>query len=116
MENPSFPEKLFKFIGVTSVVVSVLSIPMSAASGVGVIIAAIALILSGCSSLLGNTRYLLITFFIVTFNLLFVSVFSVFMDLQDVTKSTFMLYIGIPYIITFTFYGIGVYKRRHLTK
>lgn len=113
LENSSFAEKVFKTIGLASVVISILAIPVSLVAGAGIIISLIALLLSGCSALLGNVRYLLIVFVIVTFNLRFV---SVLMDIQNLTESILMVQIVISYTITFIFYVIGAYNRRCRTK
>lgn len=113
MESLSFAERILKAIGLTAVAVSILTIPVSLVAGAGIIISLIALLLSGCSALLGNTRYLLAVFVIVTFNLRFV---SVLMDIQNLTESILMLQIVISYTITLIFYAIGVYNRRRRTK
>ncbi|WP_041350529.1 hypothetical protein [Nitrosococcus watsonii] len=113
MENLSIAEKIFKAIGLIAVVVSILAIPVSLVSGAGIIISLITLLLSACSALLGNTRYLLTVFVIVTFNLRFV---SVLMDIPNLTESILMVQIIIAYTITLIFYAIGVYRRKRRIK
>jgi len=65
-----------KRLGITSVVLAILAIPLGFISGLGVSMALFALLLSGISSLTGRLKYVSIVVIITTLNLFFVSVES----------------------------------------
>jgi len=63
-------------LGITSVILSILAIPLGLISGIGVSIALFALVLSGISSISGRLKYVSIVAIITTLSLFFVSVES----------------------------------------
>lgn len=95
-------------IGITSVVVAVLSIFPSLVSGVGALLALFALLISGISALHGERRYVWATLIVVTIDL---GVFSVLPELQNTSKSLLAMLVGIPYAFVFIYILIGFRQR-----
>ena len=97
-----------KTIGITSVVVAVLSIFPSLVSGAGALLALFALLISGISALHGERRYAWITMIVVTIDL---GVFSVLPELQNTSKTFLAMLVGIPYALAFICILVGFRQR-----
>ncbi|MCL5022743.1 MAG: hypothetical protein M1497_05185 [Nitrospirae bacterium] len=65
-----------KWLGITSIFLAILAVPLGFISGLGVSMALFALLLSGISSLSGRFKYVSIVIIVTTLNLFFVSVES----------------------------------------
>lgn len=100
---------MLRAIGLIAVLMAVLSVAVSIVSGIGVIFAVSALVLSGVSSIGGTLRYAWITGCIVSLTLCCVSVLP---QVQSLSVREFLLLVGIPYAITFVLIGIGLFRRK----
>ena len=126
-----------KWLGVISLVMAFLSIPISMVTGLGVILALLALLVSGASAFLGELKYAAIVLVITTINLFSLSVASSsWMNKQyespypygapplnwpeskgaDERKKEalygFMKLVSLPYGVTLVCISIGVRRRK----
>lgn len=97
-----------KTIGISSVVVAVLSILPSLVSGVGALLALFALLISGVSAIHGERRYVWLVMIIVTIDL---GAFSVLPELQNTSKTLLLMLVAIPYAFAFICILIGFRHR-----
>ena len=65
-----------KKLGVISVVIAVFSIIPSLVTGIGIMLALFALLLSGISAVSGNLKYVIVVILLTTINLFFLSIAS----------------------------------------
>lgn len=100
---------ILKAVGIFSALLAICSVFLSLVSGAGIIVALIALVLSGISAIAGDIRYAAFTTVVVTIDLFFV---SVLLQIQDPPVIAIVLLIAVPYVITFVLIGIGIRRKR----
>lgn len=100
---------ILKAVGIFAALLAISSVFFSLVSGAGIIVALIALVLSGISAIKGSIRYAAFTIVVVTIDLFFV---SVLLHIQDPPVVAIVLLIAVPYVITFALVGIGARRKR----
>lgn len=91
---------------------ALISAAVSLASGIGVVLAVSALIISGVSAIEGVLRYAWTTGGVVSLNLCCISVLP---QVQSLSAQDLLLIVGIPYTITFLLIGVGLIRLKRKT-